>query len=48
MNNNNIFDLYKIGVKVDNPKNMYRLHISCDANDGDYINDKLATTAVML
>ena len=41
MNNNNIFDLFKIGAKKVGPKNTYRLYISCDANDGDYINDTL-------
>lgn len=41
MNKNNIFDLYKIGDKKVGPKNVYRLYISCDANDGDYINDTL-------
>lgn len=41
MSNNNIFDLYKIGDKKVGPKNTYRLYISCDANDGDYINETL-------
>lgn len=38
---NNIAKLYKIGAKIDSPKNMYRLYITCDANDADYVKDTL-------
>lgn len=34
----NLFSKFKIGDENNSPKNIFRIYISCDANDGDYID----------